>query len=332
MSERPATLVFCALRALSQHVRLARVVAFMPVVAIAPLCGQDIHPWLAGSGGAIYYNGGNVGIGTASPAAPLHISSYVFGAPSLAYHSGTTMFSLDVPSNVELAIGWLGAAPYGYWIQSRGGGFAQPLSLNPLGGNVGIGTTNPAAKLDTRTGASYQTAAKVSHTGNGDNPGQVLQISNGYGVAAGNYEVMGVYGNNFGTNYFTVKDNGNVGVGTANPTQKLSVNGTVRAKEVVVDTGWADYVFQPAYRVRPLAEVNAYIQQHRRLPDMPSAEEVREKGVGVGEMQVKLLAKIEELTLQMIQMDRQNKELQARLAGLESRIPRAGVRAHAPGF
>jgi len=112
---------------------------------------------------------------------------------------------------------------------------------------------------------------------------------------------------------------GNVGIGTTTPTHKLSVNGTIRTHEVIVDTGWSDYVFHPAYRLKPLTEVAAYIRQNHHLPGIPSESEVRDNGISLGEMQSKLLAKIEELTLHAIQLDQQNRDLQERLARLEGR-------------
>ena len=111
-----------------------------------------------------------------------------------------------------------------------------------------------------------------------------------------------------------------MGIGTAQPQYKLAVNGTIGAKEVIVtNIGWPDYVFRPGYRLRPLSEVGAYIQAHRHLPGIPSEAEVKEKGVSLGEMQAKLLAKVEELTLHMIQQDKENRELRERLARLETR-------------
>jgi hypothetical protein len=112
--------------------------------------------------------------------------------------------------------------------------------------------------------------------------------------------------------------NGRLGIGTSNPQYKLSVNGTIGTKEVIVtNAGWSDYVFQPGYRLRPLSEVHAYIQGHHHLPGIPSEREVREKGVSVGEMQAKLLAKIEELTLHLIEQEKANQELRERVARLE---------------
>ena len=88
-----------------------------------------------------------------------------------------------------------------------------------------------------------------------------------------------------------------------------------------MNTGWADYVFDPGYRLAPLSEVAAFVKENHHLPDVPSAAEVQEKGVGLGEMQTKLLAKVEELTLHMIAADRaigelkqENQELKQALA------------------
>ena len=126
-------------------------------------------------------------------------------------------------------------------------------------------------------------------------------------------------------NSFSPNPAGNFGIGTTTPQYLLSVKGTVGAEEfIVTNTGWSDYVFQPGYRLRPLSEVDAYIQANHHLPDIPSEAEVKEKGVSVGEMQSKLLAKVEELTLHMIQaeernnrLEEQNQELRDRLARLE---------------
>ncbi|EIP98834.1 hypothetical protein OpiT1DRAFT_03304 [Opitutaceae bacterium TAV1] len=106
---------------------------------------------------------------------------------------------------------------------------------------------------------------------------------------------------------------GNVGVGTTNPTHTLTVSGPIRAKEVIVDTGWADDVFSPDYRLASLEEVEVYINKEGHLPGMPSASEVAENGLSLGEVQSLLLRKIEELTLHVIQLKKQNKELEQRL-------------------
>jgi hypothetical protein len=106
---------------------------------------------------------------------------------------------------------------------------------------------------------------------------------------------------------------GNVGIGTTATTgHKLSVEGKIRAREVFINLDtWADYVFQPSYKRLTLGELQKYINENSRLPNMPSTEEATDEPMSVGEVQVKLLEKIEELTLYIL-------ELNARIELLES--------------
>lgn len=101
--------------------------------------------------------------------------------------------------------------------------------------------------------------------------------------------------------------------------------GTIGATEVIVSSTGADYVFDPAYHLRGLADVSAYIQQNHHLPDIPSEAEVKEKGVGIGEMQSKLLAKIEELTLHLIQEHERNDRLERQNRDIQEKLARLGV-------
>ena len=111
-----------------------------------------------------------------------------------------------------------------------------------------------------------------------------------------------------------------VGIGTSNPRYKLDVNGGLHAKtlnidsvlcaeEIIVRTNGADFVFANDYQLRPLSEVEAFIQENKHLPEIKSAQEMQENGVSVSELQTKLLQKIEELTLYLIQQEETIQEL-----------------------
>jgi hypothetical protein len=103
--------------------------------------------------------------------------------------------------------------------------------------------------------------------------------------------------------------NGSVGIATSDPdpTYKLSVNGSIRSKEVKVEANWSDFVFEKDYELPTLEEVEQHIAQKGHLPEIPSEEDVTENGVNLGEMDAKLLQKIEELTLYLIEQNKQLK-------------------------
>lgn len=108
-----------------------------------------------------------------------------------------------------------------------------------------------------------------------------------------------------------------IGIGTTNPQAKLDVNGTIRAKEVKIEaTGWSDFVFAKEYKLPSLESIEQHINDKQHLPDMPSEKQVMEEGVNVVEMQAKLLQKIEELTLYVIQLDKENKDLKKKVEAL----------------
>jgi len=93
--------------------------------------------------------------------------------------------------------------------------------------------------------------------------------------------------------------------------RQVRIDGTLHVKEVKIETDvWSDDVFDPGYKLSPLKEVEAYIQENRHLPEVPAAGEVIEKGIDVGEMNVILLKKVEELTLHLIEMEKRIRELE----------------------
>lgn len=146
---------------------------------------------------------------------------------------------------------------------------------------------------------------------------------------------------------FTVRTDGNVGIGNSNPTYKLDVNGIANATTVYVGLGatpppagykvavggkimaeevviklqanWPDYVFATDYQLPTIEELQIYIAKNRHLPGIPSAEIVEEEGLKIGEMNVELVKKMEELTLYIIQLKEEVNQLNAKIKTLEKK-------------
>ncbi|NVM62180.1 hypothetical protein FHW88_000456 [Mucilaginibacter sp. SG538B] len=116
--------------------------------------------------------------------------------------------------------------------------------------------------------------------------------------------------------------NGNLGLNTLNPDPgyRLSVNGKIRAKEIRVETGWADYVFDKGYQLKPLQEIKNYIDQYHHLPEIPSEKQIVRDGLSLGEMNKLLMKKVEELTLYLIEKDQQDKQKDKQLEELRKRV------------
>jgi hypothetical protein len=114
----------------------------------------------------------------------------------------------------------------------------------------------------------------------------------------------------------SVLGNGNVGIGTINPTSKLTVAGNINSREVKVsvDAG-ADFVFERDYALPSLQEVEKFVTENKHLPEIASAKEMQREGINLSEMNIKLLQKIEELTLYVIEQQKlitqQAKELES---------------------
>jgi hypothetical protein len=187
-------------------------------------------------------------------------------------------------------------------------------NLSYSAGKVGIGNTNPLALLHigkqeapaTTAGESVRLALQpYGHTG-----GPWKFICRDVTTEA----YLDIF---YGTGQsLTISSSGNVGIGTGTAAlnSKLEVNGKIRSKEVKVETAnWPDFVFTPVYKLPSLGEVEQFIKVNGHLPEMPKAEVVQKDGVNLGEMQAKLLLKIEEMTLYIIDQDKKNAELQKKV-------------------
>ena len=101
-----------------------------------------------------------------------------------------------------------------------------------------------------------------------------------------------------GQEIMRLQPNGRVGIGTANPQATLDVNGDIKVKDWTLSV--PDYVFEKDYELRGLDDLREYIDSHKHLPDMPSAQKVSEDGVNLGEFCMSLLKKVEELSLYVL--------------------------------
>jgi len=138
-----------------------------------------------------------------------------------------------------------------------------------------------------------------------------------------------IWGNVKGTIYFASIPSTGTGSQTLTDVQiaqyvklKLLSNGTLMAREVQVTAlnyNWPDFVFEKDYSLMNLSETEAFIKENKHLPEIPSAKEIEENGLNLGEMQAKLLQKIEELTLHAIEQQKLIEELQKRLSELENK-------------
>lgn len=168
-------------------------------------------------------------------------------------------------------------------------------------------------------GTGSNTIKRNMHSG--DNGSFVaLNYYNGITFHTGVNSALNVDAPMYDSEKMRITQNGDIGIGTDTPREKLSVNGKIRAKEIKVETAnWPDYVFADDYQQQTLPELEQFIKKNKHLPEVPSAKEAEQNGVALGEMNKILLKKIEELTLHLIEKDKTLTELTKRIERLEKK-------------
>ena len=204
--------------------------------------------------------------------------------------------------------------------------------------NVGIGTTAPANKLEIMQGTAGNSGLRFTNLTSGStatvlNANKFLTVDANGDVVLGSTNSSARVAAAEGAGWEAEGENlkntnaGGVVIGDVSSTPagyKLYVAGGVLTEKVKVavksTADWSDKVFDPAYRLRSLNEVDRFIQQNKHLPGVASAEEVVKEGVDVGQMQAKLLEKVEELTLYMIDLKKENETLRKKSQRMEKQI------------
>ncbi|SHM96935.1 hypothetical protein [Flavobacterium chilense] len=261
--------------------------------------------------GNSYISSGNFGIGTYNPLYKLDVIGSL-GIGSESVNANTTKIFLRNPVGKTWAIssGANMVTESSFSIYNWSDNQSTPFFHIASNGNVGIGNFQPDAPL-TVYGKSHFYPARI---GAGD--ARFLEISNSASFSAFIDNDFPVFLRTGGGNQPLILDAARVGIGTANPDSQLAVNGTIHSKEVKVDlTGWSDFVFKKEYNLPTLQEVEKHINEKGHLENIPSEDDALKNGINLGEMNAKLLQKIEELTLYSIQ---QNKKIEEQSKEIES--------------
>ncbi|MEP7106744.1 MAG: hypothetical protein ABI760_02155 [Ferruginibacter sp.] len=260
-------------------------------------------------GNHIYNNNtGNVGIGTNNPTARLSIQSPINTTGFTHVGGADSIVVFEAIGGVSAAIG----VSTNHVLRLAAGAQGK-VQVYP-DGNVVIGDNNApiAGKFTVQTPYNSDGITHISENGA---LGQIKLATRVGGTSAGigtfTNTHMRIFANSLSAITIT-GSNGNVGVGIDFPVNKFEVNGTIRSKELIVESiNWPDYVFDEKYKLPLLCDVEKFIHQNKHLPNIPSSAEIEKSGLHLGETQKRMMEKIEELTLYVIELSHKIKMLES---------------------
>lgn len=249
---------------------------------------------------------GNIGLGTATPTEKLHLIGNMlvnYINPIIQFQQSATDKGFIQLNGNDLRIGTNSSNINGKFVVKTAAG-DQFFVDNA--GYIGIGV--PGANAEARVHVGTGLGAGLTSNGY-----LMLGNTSGINVVFDNNEIQ-ARSNNTASGLTLQRSGGTVRIG-ATPVPsgyKFAIDGKVICEELkvkLVSSGWPDYVFADNYKLSSLTEIEKFINLHKHLPNMPSAAEVEKNGIEVGDMQKKVMEKIEELTLYVIQLEKQVAEL-----------------------
>ncbi|MFT3739677.1 MAG: hypothetical protein QM786_13035 [Breznakibacter sp.] len=253
----------------------------------------------------------NVGIGTSEPNARLHIKG--IGDQDLLLENATIGMAPEGSKYADLVLGrW-----EDYFLDLTNWGWGARAAATAL--RISANQTEGKEATLALVRGKYPNVEFLDLYNNGYDDARQFGIRiQKRGSGEYNDFVFDQYDGRTFSPLMVLKKNGNVGIGTNAPLAKLDVSGSIRATEIKVEAKTADFVFDEDYDLKPLAEVEQYIKEHKHLPNIPGAMEMESNGVDLAKMNMLLLQKVEELTLYLIIARKNYETLSYELTQLKS--------------